>query len=212
MESYRGPERRESSNVSPERVGRVSAEILESRESLDFLVAKIQQKINFKRQASVDDGSNDFAPWKRLGMFIVHEQRLPRELVSILQRHGVDIESDEVLELHIPPQAASLAAVKQSFDRLRDYLAANRGERHIPKFIYGVSYLAHLAKRWGFTVVDLPEGIQDKSGAANVLRSYASGEMDSRKKSMAEKFTTRDIKLCFIAVEDLLNGVPEISR
>jgi len=206
MRSFEQPRERETPRVDPERIENISNEILRSPELMDYLGAKIQQKLDFKDRVSHDDGSNDFYPWKRLGMFIVHEQRLPDKLVSILQRNGVDIYGDEVLELHIPPQDADLEEVKKSFDRLREYLNANRRDRNIPKYIYGVSYLAPLAKRWGFTVVDLPSEIQETSGAANILRSYADASDNPKKQKIARKFATEDIKLCFMSVDDLLYG------
>ena len=207
MRSPEQPRYREEPRLDPERVENISNEILQSPEIMDYLRAKIQQKLDFKESISHDDGSNDFSPWKRLGMFIVHEQRLPNELVNILQRNSIDIYDDEVLELHIPPQNASIADAKESFDRLREYLRARSEDGRIPKYIFGVSYLARLAKHWGFTVVDLPDDIQKSSGAARVLPSFSerySDATDEKKKRMAQKYTTRDIKLCFISVEDLL--------
>jgi len=135
-----------------------------------------------------------------------YQQQLPKKLVSILQRNGVEIYGDEVLELHIPPQEADLEEVKKSFDRLREYLNANRRDRSIPRYIYGVSYLALLAKRWGFTVVDLPSEIQETSGAAKILRSYVDATDNPKKQKIARKFATKDIKLCFMLVDDLLYG------
>lgn len=195
---------RERLNARPAQIENISNEILESDESLRYLRSKIQQKIEFKEQISHDDGTNDFSPWKRLGIFIVHEQKLPDELISILQRNNVDIYNDEVLELHIPPQEISLADVKKSFERLQEYLNANSSNRSIAKYIYGVSYLANLAKRYGFTVVNLPTGIQENTGASRVLKSYAAATTDSKKLKIAEKFSTRDIRLCYMSVDDLL--------
>jgi hypothetical protein len=205
MRSFEQPIRREAPRVNPERIENIGNEILQSPELMDYLGAKIQQKLDFKDRVAYDDGSNDFHPWKRLGMFIVHEQKLPGKLVSILQRNGVDICGDEVLELHIPPQDANLEKVKKSFARLREYLNANRRDRNIPRFIYGVSYLASLAKRWGFTVVDLPGVIRETSGAADILRSYADATGSQKKQKIARKFATDDIKLCFMSVDDLLS-------
>lgn len=204
MRLFEQPREKETPRVNPEMIENVSNEILRSPELMDYLGIKIQQKLDFKDRVSHDDGSNDSYPWKRLGMFIVHEQRLPDKLVSILQRNGVDIYGDDVLELHIPPQDADLEEVKKSFDRLRDYLNANRCNRNIPRYIYGVSYLAQLARRWGFTVVDLPSEIQKTSGAANILRSYADTTDNPKKQKIAREFASEDIKLCFMSVDDLL--------
>jgi hypothetical protein len=207
----RSPEQfrhREEPRFTESRVEDISHEILENQEIMDYLTAKIQQKLDFKESVSRDDGTNDFSPWKRLGMFIVHEDRLPNELVSILHRNGVDIYGDEVLELHIPPQSASIADVKASLERLRQYLRARSEEGRVPRYIFGVSYLARLAEHWGFTVVDLPEDIQKSSGAAKVLPSFSkryTDATDEKKKRIAEKYTTRNIKLCFISVDDLLS-------
>jgi len=197
--------RRETLEATPRQVESITNEILESDETMAYLRSKIQQKIDFKNKVSHDDGTNDFSQWKRLGIFIVHEQQLPDKLVSILQRNGVNIYNDEVLELHIPPQDISLQDVKKSFNRLQEYLNANRTERHIPKYVYGVSYLASLAKRWGFTVVELPKDIQEDSGASKVLDSYATVTTDLKKLKIANKFSTRDIKLCYMSVDDLLS-------
>lgn len=204
MRSFESPSYRETPHLNPERVERISNELLESPEIVDYLNQKIQDKLDFKERVSKDDGTNDFYPWKRLGMFIVHEQKLPDKIVSTLQRNGVDVYGDEVMELHIPPQDLTIDNVQQSFGRLREYLKANQRERSIPRFIYGVSYLAPLAKRWGFTALDLPEDIQKTSGAANILKSYAEAIDDPKKQKIAKRFATEDIKLCYMSVDDLL--------
>lgn len=205
MERFRSHlERRGNSEFSPERVARISQEILESREILSYLLAKIQEALEFKERISSDDGTNTPATWKRLGMFIVHEKKLPQSLVSILQRNGVDIYEDEVLELHIPPQEGSFERLENSFKRLKEYLEANRKERHIPKYIYGVSYLADVAKALKFKIIDLPPDIQERTGAAQVLRDYAAATTDPKKQRIAQKFAIEDIKLCYMSVEDLM--------
>lgn len=121
MRSFEQPRGRGAPIVDSEKIENISNQILESHELINYLHKKIQQKLDFKDRVSHDDGSNDFSEWKRLGMFIVHEQRLPEILVSILQREGIDIDDDEVIELHIPPQTADLEEVKKSFNRLREY-------------------------------------------------------------------------------------------
>lgn len=204
MERFESRERQRGPEINEERVADISEAILESQECVDFLLKKIQQKIDYKKQVIKDDGSNTPSEWKRLGIFIVHEQRLPQELVNILDRKGVEIDSTDALELHVPPQDADIGDANKSFERLREYLSANQESGKVPRFIYGVSYLAKLAKHWGFTVVNLPVNIQEKSGAANVLRSYAATEKDLKKQKIAERYATRDISLCFITVEDLL--------
>lgn len=120
MRSFESPSYREAPHLTHERVERISVELLESYELVDYLTKKIQDKIDFKERVSNDDGTNDFYPWKRLGMFIVHEQKLPDKLISTLLRNGVDIYGDEVMELHIPPQDLSIEIVQQSFSRLRN--------------------------------------------------------------------------------------------
>ncbi len=198
-------EQSEQSELTPEQVEAIAREILANTESRNYLQAKIQQKKDFKVQTSRDDGTNVFSSWKRLGVFIVHEHKLPNQLVSILQENGVNIYGDDVLELHIPPQDTTLKDVKESFERLQEYLQENSAIRSLPKYIYGVSYLAGLAKRWGFTVVDLPEEIQKSTGAAQILESYASEITDPKKSKIVKKFDTSDIKLCYMSVEDLLS-------
>lgn len=205
MESFEQSRSIERSTIEAEDIQNISNEIFQSPELKEYLGTKIQQKIDFKDRVSEDDGSNDFYPWKRLGMFIVHEQKLPEKLISILQWNGVNIYSDEVLELHIPPQEANLEVVAESFGRLREYLNANKRKRVIPRYIYGVSYLAPLAKRWGFKVIPLPSEIQETSGAANILRSYADATDNPKKQKIARKFAIEDISLCFMSVEDLLS-------
>jgi hypothetical protein len=205
MDSFEQPRYTEIPRLEREEIENISNEILENYELVDYLQTKIQQKLDFKEKVSHDDGTNDFHPWRRLGMFIVHEQRLPEKFISILQRNGVDIYDDEVLELHIPPQNANLEIVGESFARIREYLNANKRERVIPKYIYGVSYLAPLAKRWGFTVVPLPRYIQVTSGAANILQSYADSTDNPKKQKIAKRFATEDISLCYMSVDDLLD-------
>jgi len=206
MERFESRREREVPRLTPERVEDIGNEILDSPEAMEYLVKKIEDKIAFKQRISHDDGTNEFSTWKRLGIFIIHQQRLPRELVSILDRKGIDLYDEDVLELHIPPQDIhSIEDVSGSFTRLKEYLVANRGEGRIPKYIYGVSYLARLAKRWGFTVVDLPENIQEKSGAAKVLKSYADSTPGTKGAKIASKFIERDIKFCFISTEQLLD-------
>ena len=108
--------------------------------------------------------------------------------------------------MHIPPQDIhSIEDVSNSFARLKEYLMANRNEHRIPKYIYGVSYLARLAKHWGFTVIDLPKNIQKKSGAAKVLKSYANSTPGTKGAKIASKFIERDIKFCIISTDELLD-------
>ena len=203
---FEEPKSKETIEITTQQIENISNEILRSPELLRYFRNKIQQKIDFKQRILYDDGSNDYYPWKRLGIFIVHEEKLPNKLVSILQRNGVDVHNDEVLELHIPPQQISFGDIKKSFDRLREYLEVNQRRRSIPKYIYGVSYLAKLAKRWGFTVVDLPKSLQEKSGAARVLQSYARAVKDTKKSKIAKRFSINDIKLCYISVDELLRA------
>ena len=205
MERFESQREREEPRLTPERVEDIGSEMLDSPEVMEYLIKKIDDKLAFKQRISHDDGTNEFSPWKRLGIFIIHQQKLPRELVSILDRKGIDVYGDEVLELHIPPQDIhSIEDVSDSFARLKEYLIANRSEGKIPRYIYGVSYLARLAKRWGFTVIDLPENIQEKSGAAKVLKSYADSTPGTKGAKIASKFIERDIKFCFISTDELL--------
>lgn len=204
VEGERDFEQPRSMELGYSQIEGITHEILQEAELLSYLKKKIEQKIDFKQTVSHDDGTNDFSEWKRLGMFIVHWKRLPDSLISILRTNGVDIYADEVLELHIPPQSASLEDFSHSLDRLKEYLNFNKSDKRIPRYIYGVSYLAKFAKRWGFKVVDLPETIQGESGAAKVLRDYAETVEDPKKQRIASKFAVTDIKLCYMAVDDLL--------
>lgn len=188
--------------ISPQTIINIDREIQEDRELADYLLTKIQQKLAFKDAVAVDDGTNDYYEWKRLGMFIVHDHTLPDKLVTILQRNGLDIYSDEVLELHIPPQEANLDTVTKSLDRLREYLHTNSRQRNIPRFIFGISYLATMSKLWGFEVIDLPNEIKENSGAATLLKKYSESE-NSKKRKIAERFSIDDIKLCYMSVDDL---------
>lgn len=61
-----------------------------------------------------------------------------------------------------------------------------------------------MAKRWGFSVIDLPENIQTTSGAAKILKSYAEAVDNPKKQKIARRFSTKDIKLCYMSVDDLL--------
>ena len=183
----------------------ITNEILHDRELIQYLKEKIKQKIDFKQAVSDDDGTNDFAEWKRLGMFIVNWKRLPDNLVSILKNNNVDILADEVLELHIPPQVASFDEIQHSLSRLKEYLNANRSNKNLPRYIVGISYLAKYSRRWGFSVIDLPDFIQGESGAAGILRQYAESVEDPKKQRLAKKFDVNDIQLCYISVDDFLS-------
>ena len=183
----------------------ITNEILHDRELIQYLKEKIKQKIDFKQAVSDDDGTNDFAEWKRLGMFIVNWKRLPDNLVSILKNNNVDILADEVLELHIPPQVASFDEIQHSLSRLKEYLNANRSNKNLPRYIVGISYLAKYSRRWGFSVIDLPDFIQGESGAAGILSQYAESVEDPKKQRLAKKFDVNDIQLCYISVDDFLS-------
>ncbi|MBU0974579.1 hypothetical protein KKD03_02670 [Patescibacteria group bacterium] len=204
QEGGRGIEESRNVELSAHQVEGITIEVLKDEELIQYLKEKIAQKINFKQAVTNDDGTNDFSEWKRLGMFIVNWKRLPDSLVSILQSNGVDIMADEVLELHIPPQSASFEEFQQSLNRLKEYLNSNRSNKNLPRYVYGVSYLAKYAGRWGFTIIDLPDFIQGESGAAGILRDYAESVEDPKKQRLAHKFKIDDIKLCYISVDDLL--------
>lgn len=196
-----------STELRSNQIEGITYEVLEDRELVEYLVTKIQQKIRFKQAVSHDDGTNDFAEWKRLGMFIVNWKKIPDALVSILQRNGIDILADEILELHIPPHNATFSDIKESMTRLKEYLNANKSNKKLPKYIVGISYLAAYATRWGFSVIDLPDQIKGESGAAEILKKYAESIEDPKKNRLAEKFKVRDIQLCYISVENFLaNG------
>lgn len=203
FEGFQEHNQRPSPELTGQRIEDVYQSIENSPEVGRYLEQKINDKINFKARVTHDDGTNDFSEWKRLGMFIVHEQRLPDELVSILKEHDIDVYGDEVMELHIPPQDSSPEEVRKSFDRLREYLTINKHDRRLPRYIYGVSYLAKYARRWGFTVVDLPESIRENSGAARVLESYATAD-DPKNKKLFERFKNDDIKMCYMSIDEFL--------
>jgi len=207
MDRFEPQRQREAPKLTPERVENIGIEILETPEVMEYLAKKIDDKLAFKQRFSHDDGTNEFSPWKRLGIFIIHQQKLPRELVCILGRKGIEVDEDDVLELHIPPQDIdSIENVSDSFARLKEYLIANRsGGKTIPRYIYGVSYLSRLAKHWGFTVIDLPKNIQEKSGAAKVLKRYIDSTPGTKGATIASKFIERDIKFCFISTDELLS-------
>lgn len=170
-----------------------------------YIRAKIEEKLRFKDAVSHDDGTNDFAEWKRLGIFIVHWRRLPDPLVRVLRQNRIDVYAGEVLELHIPPaNDVSFEDLRQSRDRLKEYLYANSRDKRLPRYIYGVSYLAKISLRWGFQVIDLPDVIKQESGSARLLQDYKHSRNPARQK-LAEKFNIADIQLCFTTVDEFLS-------
>ncbi|KKP37548.1 MAG: hypothetical protein UR28_C0029G0030 [Candidatus Peregrinibacteria bacterium GW2011_GWF2_33_10] len=194
----------ETPNVGQERVDNICRDVLNSRESMEFIFGKLNQKIQIKDKISKDDNSNTWEEWKRLGIFIVREVNLPPEMCPILCGNGVDIYQDEtVLEIHIPPQTINLGDVPRSLRRLREYLWSNN-DRKLPVAIYGISYLANFASRFGgFHVVDLPIEMKRNSGAASLLELYRNSS-DPKRRNMAQRFDIEDIKLCYISTDEFL--------
>lgn len=191
--------------MTERRVERISREMMENERVMESIRNKIRTKKDFKARITVDDGTNEYSEWKRLGMFIVHQHKLSKDLMKILSKNDIKLKAGgDVLELHVPLQKASIADIKKPFARIKEYLEYNRKKgRDLPEYIYGVSYLASFTERWGFDVVDLPEDVKKSSGAANVLRSYAGAE-DETKKRISKNYSVDDIKFCYIATNDLL--------
>lgn len=200
-------ETRESFRIrNPDRL-LTDLEAIDTLFDIDSLVAKINAKIDQKIALERDDGTNDWAEWKRLGIFIAHERRFSPDVARVLQQNGVDIYPDEtVLELHIPPQKVEGNDRLKSLVRIYDYLKANEPNRRLPRFIYGISYLAESAKKYGFEVLDLPDRIKSMSGPATLLRQWADSK-DERKRRMAQFFKESDIKLAYLSVDDFLRIV-----
>jgi hypothetical protein len=218
MEHEPKPRRFETTNridLRPEGIERAANEILENREAISDLASKVQAKIDFKDQVSSDDGTNVSAEWKRLGGLIVHQHSFPKNISEALRRNGVDIYHDEsVLELHIPPQTATLADMTHSMRRLYEYLNANRDLKGAPLYIYGVSYLVkslgRLIQRYGFHTADLPNEIKKHTGAARLLEKY-SGSSNEKRRKIAEKFKTEDIQLCYVSVDDFMDSMERLN-
>jgi hypothetical protein len=216
----RGPEGRDYGyhiesgvEIEQHQVEGITEGILENEEVLRFVVNLIQQKISIKDElASLgeDDGSNEYAKLKRLGMFVVEHITLPDELMEILANNGVELDNNQVLELHIPPQTTDFGDFENSLDRIRQYIKAN--EQLDPQLIFGISYLAKYASRYGFTVLDLPQRLKEESGAAQVLKKYQeetgrslADDLSRVKDRIGEKFNIEDIKLCYLDTADLCN-------
>lgn len=198
--------------ISPQRI-EVIAQELEQRGEFDTTFAqKIQRKIDLKDQLVEDDGTNTYESMKRLGIFIVEEKSFPKEITEILQKNGVDIYPDEtVLELHIPPQDIKLEDIAESLVRLEEYLRANERERKLPLYIYGISYLARFAKRYGFELVDLPKALKAGSGAARLLEIYRNSSNPKRRK-LAERFTPDDIQLSYLTTDDFFQRIEALPN
>jgi len=107
-----------------------------------------------------DDGGLEREDSKRLGIFIVREKPVPRNLRSHLSRKGTRLGSDSVvLELNLPAQELrSLKSVRLSLVRLSDYLEAISDSPNPPVYLVGLTYLSGIAQRYGFELTIQPFG------------------------------------------------------
>lgn len=196
----------ETPNLHPSNVEQISRE-LEDQLEWDEVRRKVQAKIRAKEELSRDDGTNERAEWKRLGIFLITERKLEEPICQILRQNGVDLYEDEtVIELHLPPQNLSIGEVRNSLARLCEYLQALQTEDRPPIYIYGISYLSKFAKRYGFEVAELPDRIRRTSGAAKLLNDYQSSN-DKRIRNIAERYQTEDIQICYKSVDDFIDEV-----
>ncbi len=212
MERFDTRERRnETPNLRPHDVEQISNEF-EERLEWNEIRSKVRAKILAKEKLSRDDGTNDRADWKRLGIFLINERTLGKDICRTLQNNGVDLYEDEtVIELHIPPQNVVIAEIQDSIARLCEYLQTLEREAKSPIYIYGVSYLSKLAKRYGFKVAELPSHFRESSGAAHLLSNYT-GSTDEKKRKIAERYKTNDIQICYSSVNDFIKGVVRDER
>lgn len=206
MERLRSNEHLETPEISANSAEKIGSKLVEQIDEDDFN-RKIQAKVRMKEELSHDDGSNERKEWKRLGMFLVNEKTMPQEVCRTLRANGIDIFEDEtVLEIHLPPQKTSIGEIKASLARLCEYLESIKKDPKSPLYIYGVSYLAKFAARYGFKVAKLPRNVQENSGAARLINTYTKSE-DPVKKKIAARYQTEDIQICYSSVDDLIETV-----
>jgi hypothetical protein len=176
-----------------------------STEEVGQVLEKIIDKITAASNLDKDDGTNARSPWKRLGIFAAHERKLPEEIRTILQSHGVQIgDDDTVLELHIPPQSIRHEDLPRSFIRLCEYLIANRSKR--PAYLYGVGHLSRFMKAYGFNILNLPESVRNSSGSARILESYAESD-DPKEQRIARIFGLESIQLGYISTDEFISRI-----
>jgi len=180
-------------------------------EFIAYLSSKIKRKEEIKKASWEDDWSNDWAEWKRLWIFILNIQLLPKDLVQIVRSNNIDIYWDEVWELHIPFQDISISEVSESMKRLKEYLRSNKDKVKLPKYLYWITYLSDISNRYWFNVIDLPNSIRSRSWAARLLETYKNDPRNPKRQKIARRFKVEDIKLCYISVERLLRLESEIS-
>lgn len=203
--SLLGFRRFETPDLSAEKIENIRTELLATQELIADLLAKVDRKIQFKDELIQDDGTNDHAEWKRLGIFIVHEKCFSPAVARTLRENGIDLCEDEaVIELHLPYQKIQIKHILPSFVRLHEYLQANKEARRLPLYIYGISYLAKFAERYGFTVINLPHSVKQYSGAARLLQHYADSD-DNKKRRIVERFQMHDIQLCCLSVDEFMD-------
>lgn len=196
--------------LTPSRIERAAQQLEGNSEFNAAFFQKVQRKLDIKDKLLEDDGTNNSAPWKRLGIFIVEEKKFPKEVAAILRENGIDIFEDEtVLELHIPPQKIGLEDIAKSLVRLEQYLAANPSEK--PLAIYGISYLAKFARRYGFELVDLPASFKSSSAANRLLQMYQNSA-NPKRREFASTFKADDIKLCYLTTDDFFDKIRSLPN
>ena len=144
----------------------------------------LPNKIPFPRHSFLeyDNGTNIFSRFKRLGIFILHEQRTPEWVEDFLNERvfkgDVDVAQysfSEIFEMHIPfsEDFLHIGDVTQSLRRMQKYIKAQKDTgRILPEYIFGLTYLARPAKRWGFTVCDVPQDVLEQTNLFHFLQKY----------------------------------------
>ncbi len=140
METFgRRIETAERIRLTPESVPNAVDSLLDNESILNDLLSKIQVKEEWKESLMEDDGTNNHAPWKRLGIFLVNEKTFSSDTAEILRKNDVDIYEDEpVLELHLPPQSLNIRDIFDSLVRICEYIEHNLPKRNMPEYIYGI--------------------------------------------------------------------------
>ncbi len=177
----------------------------ENRNFLLYLLGQIQRKEEVKNSIISDDWHNDPESIKRLWIFLL-EFPCFTEVGSIdyLKESFAELNPNELWQLHIPPQRiTSKGQILRSFDRLAQYLTElNKSWNKIPKYLFGISSLAHKSERFWFTVIDLPQEIQEKTWSFRLM---------SNRHAIHPK-KSHKIQLCYIPTESFLRHywIPKI--
>jgi len=127
--------------------------------------------------------------------------------VLVFRDNGIDIPYGAIgFQVRIPTGEFRFTLVRDSIKGFADTLPPDSP----PQLMFGISYLANYADRFGFKRIELPPLIRDFSGAAEMLRGkHPTASVDDRIRS---RFSLEDIALCYLFVQPSITATTQQIR